>query len=119
MEGRPGRYAPRRPLFIRVKAVSYLTVARRRWCEKPRAGPFFQRLLPRSCTPAASKILIAGRRGPSNGTEETAMHRPARHPRHLHSWWLPVLCLAIAVPGLALGAPALEYGPEAEARFRT
>jgi hypothetical protein len=47
------------------------------------------------------------------------MHRPARHPRHLHSWWLPMLGLAIAVPGLALGAPALEYGPEAEARFRT
>ncbi len=48
------------------------------------------------------------------------MHcRPARHVRRFHPWWLPVLGLAIAAPGLARGAPAPEYGPEAEARFRT
>jgi hypothetical protein len=47
------------------------------------------------------------------------MHRcPARHSRYRHSWWLSVLGLAIAVPGLAFGAPAPEYGPEAETRFR-
>jgi hypothetical protein len=45
-------------------------------------------------------------------------HRPARHSRRRHPWWLPVLGLAIAAPGLAFGAPAPEYGPEAEARFR-
>ncbi|TDH59106.1 hypothetical protein E2C06_29020 [Dankookia rubra] len=46
------------------------------------------------------------------------MHHQARHSSCHHPWWLPVLGLAIVVPSLALGAPALEYGPEAEARFR-
>ena len=46
------------------------------------------------------------------------MHHPARHSRCRHPWWLLVLGLTIAVPGLAFGAPAPEYGPEAETRFR-
>ena len=48
------------------------------------------------------------------------MHRrPAPLPHRGRPWWLALLGLAAIAPGLARATPAPEYGPEAEALFRT
>jgi hypothetical protein len=52
-------------------------------------------------------------------TDDQSAKRPgtAVHPSpRRHGWRAAVLWFALAAPALA--APALEYGPEAEARFR-
>ena len=41
-------------------------------------------------------------------------HPPCRNKR----LWLPMIGLALALPSITAASPALEYGPETEARFR-